>query len=81
MDCPICRLLEQAYEAGFSEYMEALSSACYKVSKRAAAEKNVDMERAKYELEEHRFVCTTAIRVLARLPERDGSTRLMPRTA
>ena len=81
MDCPICRMLEQAYETGLSEYVEARSSACYQVSKRPAAEKNVDMERAKYELEEHRFVCASAIRVLALLPELDMSTRLIPQAA
>ena len=34
------------------------------------------MERAKTELEEHRFVCTSAIRLLALLRERDASTNL-----
>ena len=70
MDCPICRDLERAFEAGLSEYIEARSSACYRVSKRLAAKKNVDMERARYELEEHRLVCVSAVRVLALLPER-----------
>ena len=76
MDCPNCRDLARAFEAGLSQYIEARSSACYQVSKRLAAKKNVDMERAKSELEEHRFVCTSAIRVLALLPERDVSTSL-----
>ena len=76
MECPICRDLERAYEAGLSEYIEARSSACYQVSKRLAAFKNVEMERAKSDLEEHRLVCVSAIRVLALLPERDVSTGL-----
>jgi len=38
--------------------------------------KNVDMERARYELEEHRLVCVSAIRALALLPKLDVSTRL-----
>jgi hypothetical protein len=41
-----------------------------------AAFKNVEMERAKSDLEEHRLVCVSAIRVLALLPERDVSTGL-----
>jgi hypothetical protein len=38
--------------------------------------KNVDMERARYELEEHRLVCVTAIRALALLPKLDAPARL-----
>lgn len=76
MDCPICRDLKRAYEAGLSGYIEARSSACYQVSKKLAAKKNVDMERAKYELEEHRLLCVFVVRVVALLPERDVSTSL-----
>ena len=68
MDCSICTDLARAFEAGLSEYIAARSSACYQVSKRAAAEKNVDMERAKYELEEHWLVCVS-VKVPALLPE------------
>jgi len=77
MDCLICKDLTSAFEAGLSEYIEARSSACYLVSKRFAAKKNVDMERARYELEEHRLLCVSAVRVLAFLPELDESTRLI----
>jgi hypothetical protein len=76
MGCPICRDLERAYQAGLSEYIEARSSACFQVSKWHAAFKNVEMERAKSDLEEHRLVCVSAIRVLALMPERDVSTSL-----
>jgi hypothetical protein len=69
MDCPICRDLKRGYEAGLNEYIEARSSACYQVSKRLAARKKVDMERAKGDLEEHRFVCASTVRALARLSE------------
>jgi hypothetical protein len=61
MGCIICRDLEQAFEARHSEYIEALSSLCYRVSKKFAALKNVDMERAKSELEEHRFLCASLV--------------------
>ena len=76
MGCPICGDLKRAYETGLGEYIEARSSASYGVSKRLAAFKNVEMERAKSDLEEHRLVCVSAIRVLALLPERDASTSL-----
>lgn len=76
MGCSICRNLEQAFEAGLNEYIGARSSAGYQVSKRHAAEMNVDMERARYELEEHRLLCVSAVRVRALLPERDVSSSL-----
>jgi hypothetical protein len=57
MDCTICKDLERALESRRSEYMEARSAAYYQVSTELAALKNVDMERAKGDLEEHRLVC------------------------
>ena len=79
MGCPICKKLEQAYEVLVSEYNEARSSAGYQVSRRLAAQKNVEMERARYELEEHRSRCVSASIVSAYLPHQDvpsGSTQV-----
>lgn len=69
MDCPICRSLAQVFETGRSEYLEARASVSYQISKRLAARKNVDMERARYELEEHRRVCVIVASGLVFLPE------------
>jgi hypothetical protein len=76
MSCSTCRTLERAYETGISEYVEARASACYRVCTRLAAQKNVDMERARYELEEHRVVCTSAASVRKLLPERDAPEKV-----
>jgi hypothetical protein len=38
---------------------------------------NVDMERSRYDLEEHRLVCASAITVRALLPEQGVSTSLI----
>jgi hypothetical protein len=81
MSCPICRNLEQAFEAGLSEYIEARSSAGYQLSKRFAAKKNVDMERARYDLEEHRLVCVFVVRALVLLPKRDVASSSIPQAA
>ena len=81
MDCPICMDLKRAYEAGLSEYIEARSSVCFRACTRLAARKNVEMERARYEVEEHRLVCVSAVRVFARLPGREVSTSLRPLAA
>jgi hypothetical protein len=76
MGCPLCRNLERAFEAGLSDYIEARSSAYYPFCTKPAAYKKVDMERARYELEEHGLACVSAIRVQALSRARDVSTRL-----
>ena len=77
MECPICIDLARAFEAGLSEYLEARSSACYQVSKRFAAKKKVDMERAKYALEEHQCVSVSTVRVHTLLSQGGVSTSLI----
>jgi hypothetical protein len=59
MSCSICIDLARVFEAELSEFIEARAAACSLVSSNLLAMKNVDMERAKYELEEHRLVCAT----------------------
>jgi hypothetical protein len=76
MGCIVCANLEQTYAARLGEYIEARSSACYRVSKKFAAHKNVEMERAKFELEEHWSVCPFAVQGLALLRHRDVTTSL-----
>jgi hypothetical protein len=55
MNCPTCFELERTYEAALSEYIEARSSEWFFLCPDVAARKNVDMERMRYELEEHRL--------------------------
>jgi hypothetical protein len=63
VDCLICRGLERALESRRSQYIEARSAAYYQVSTELAAYKNVDMERAKSDLQEHQLVCVAALEV------------------
>ena len=81
MGCSICANLELAYMARLDEYVEARASAGYRVSTQLAAQKNVDMERARYELEEHQFVCVSAVRVTVLLPKRDVPASIRPLAA
>jgi len=81
MFCVICNNLEKAFKARSSEYIEAKSSACYRVSTMFAAFRNVDMERARYELEEHRRVCAFALKAAPRLPQRHTPATLTHLTA
>jgi hypothetical protein len=57
MDCLICKDLERTLKSRRSAYREARAAAYYRVSTELAARKNVDMERAKSDLEEHQLVC------------------------
>jgi hypothetical protein len=61
MDCRLCENLERALAATEAEYLEASSLAYHQVSKKFAAYKNVEMERARAELQEHRMVCLAAM--------------------
>jgi hypothetical protein len=61
MSCSICDNLERTYQTLLGEYIEARSSVRYQVSTQLAAQKNVDMERARYELEDHRRACPSSI--------------------
>jgi hypothetical protein len=69
--CPICGVLQRDYENKLGEYIAARSSAVYGLSKKLAAQKNVEMERARYELEEHRIVCAPVVRSHALVQVRD----------
>jgi hypothetical protein len=60
MNCLECKNLKEAFESRLSKYIEARSAAYYRVSTELAAKKNVDMERAKSELEEHQSLCVSA---------------------
>lgn len=71
MNCPICGDLKRDYENKLGEYVAARSSAVYGLSKKLAAQKNVEMERARYELEEHQIVCTPALSSLALVQVRE----------
>jgi hypothetical protein len=62
MDCLECKNLEEVLESRLSQYVEARSAAYYRVSTELAARKNVDMERAKNDLEEHRLICVSPLR-------------------
>jgi hypothetical protein len=81
MDCTICKNLKRAFEASLHECIEARSSACYGVCTKLAALKRVDMERAKYDLQEHRHVCDSAVSVFALLPGRELPPTLRRRAA
>jgi len=60
MNCLECKKLEEAFESSLSKYIEARSAAYYRVSTELAAKNNVDLERARNDLEEHQVICASA---------------------
>jgi hypothetical protein len=77
MECLVCANLERTYLTRLGEYLEARSSAGYRVCTRLAAQINVEMERARYELEEHQAVCFSALRPSAPRPVREAPAELI----
>jgi hypothetical protein len=61
MGCSICKDLERALESRNSECTKARSSTYSRFSTRAVAYSNVEMERAKSDLQMHRSVCVSAV--------------------
>lgn len=74
-NCLICKGLEGACASGLSEYVKARSAAYYQVSTELAAYKNVEMERAKSDLEEHRLLCVCASKSRQSGPNRQGKPK------
>jgi hypothetical protein len=68
MHCVLCENLQRTFEARQREYIESGSLAYYQVSKKFAAYKNVEMERARIELQEHQAECLAALSLSARIP-------------
>jgi hypothetical protein len=60
MDCLVCKDLERTFASKREKYLEARSAAYYRISTEVAAIKNVDMERAKSQWEDHKRVCGSA---------------------
>jgi len=68
MHCLLCENLQRAFEARQREYIESGSLAYYQVSKKFAAYNNVEMERARIELQEHQSACVSATNLSGRIP-------------
>jgi len=76
MNCAVCRDLKRVFAAKSNAYREARFSACYTVTTEFAAQRNVDLQRARYALEEHYRVCVAIVNLLAPSPVSDVPTYL-----
>jgi hypothetical protein len=61
--CPECENLNQVFESKLSNYRAARSAVLYRISTEFAAKQQVDMERAKDDMEEHRLSCHSATKL------------------
>jgi uncharacterized HAD superfamily protein len=58
MDCLQCTDLSRTFESAQLKYVAARSADFYRISTEIAAKKQVDMERARIDLQEHRETCS-----------------------
>lgn len=66
MGCSICSHLERDFASRNGEYIKARSATYHRISTRFEAFRNVEMERAKNELEVHRSACVSAAVIAGR---------------
>ena len=71
MNCAVYRDLKRVLAAESNAYREARFSACYRVIIEFAAQRNVDLQRGRYALEEHYRVCAAIVNLLAPSPVSD----------
>jgi len=71
-NCPECESLSQVFESKQTGYFAARSAVLYQISTEFAAKQQVDMERAKNDVEEHLLTCRFAAKLkclrVVRLP-------------
>ena len=61
MDCLECKDLQRYFDEMQARYVAARTSAYHRVCTELGARREVDMERAKSALEEHREVCARPV--------------------
>jgi hypothetical protein len=61
--CPECESLNQVFESKLTGYIAARSAVLYQISTEFAAKQQVDMERAKNDMEDHQSICSFAAEV------------------
>jgi hypothetical protein len=59
-NCPECESLNQIFEFKLTAYLAARSAVLYQINTEFAARQQVDMERAKNDMEEHLSICSFA---------------------
>jgi len=58
MNCLQCTDLHRTFESAHIKYVAARSADFYRISAEIAAKEQVDMERARIDLQEHQAICS-----------------------
>ena len=58
--CSECENLNRVFESKLTGYLAARSAVLYRISTEFAAKQQVDMERARNDMEEHQSICSFA---------------------
>jgi hypothetical protein len=61
-NCLECQNLSRVYESKLTRYLAARSAVLYRISTEFAAKQQVDMERAKNDMEDHLLTCPSPLR-------------------
>jgi hypothetical protein len=73
-NCLVCQNLNRVYESKRAKYLAARSAVLHRICNEFAARQQVDMERAKNDMEEHLWTCTftAKARCLALVPVQES---------
>jgi hypothetical protein len=72
-NCLECKNLNRVFKSELTKYLVARSAAFYRISTEFAAKRQVDMERAKNDMEEHLLICRFATKARCLVPVQESS--------
>jgi len=72
-NCLECKDLNRIFKSELTKYLVARSAAFYRISTEFAAKRQVDMERAKNDMEEHLLICRFATKAQCLVPVQESS--------
>jgi hypothetical protein len=80
-NCLECENLNRVYGSKLAKYLAARSAVLYRINPEFAAKQQVDMERAKNDMEEHLLTCPFATNAGCLMPLQESSAaRAIPLT-
>jgi hypothetical protein len=72
-NCLECKNFNRVFKSELTKYLVARSAAFYRISTEFAAKRQVDMERAKNDMEEHLLICPFVTRARYLVPVQESA--------
>jgi len=72
-NCLECKDLNRIFKSELTKYLVARSATFYRISTEFAAKRQVDMERAKNNMEEHLLICPLITKARCLVPVQESS--------